>query len=110
LFVAAEQGRCTLVVPSVCFAETVWVLLSFYQVDRVVLANQLGGLLERTGIQCEDSSVCANALQRLASTSCDFIDCYLAAHAVASGHVVASFDNDFRKFSDVVVWDANDVP
>ena len=43
-------------------------------------------------------------LLRFASTKCDFLDCYLAALAAASGDHIATFDRDFDRFDDIKRW------
>ena len=43
------------------------------------------------------------ALDRFKRTKVHFVDCLIAATAVAEDLPVASFDHDFRKFGDVRV-------
>jgi predicted nucleic acid-binding protein len=43
------------------------------------------------------------ALKRYKDTKVHFVDCLMAASADAQNTAVASFDRDFRKFSDVRV-------
>ena len=42
-----------------------------------------------------------DALDRYARTKVHFVDCLIAATAAAENMPVASFDYDFRKFSDI---------
>ncbi len=68
---------------------------------RAIECNQadifLGGVFA-----LEQSAVVDDALRRVQSGNVDFGDAMLAAEAVAAGACVASFDNDFAKFPDVV--------
>ena len=84
----------------------VWVLTSYYQLERKPVAESLAKLLVRAGVHCPDLDPVLDALARFKATNCDFYDCYLAAQAVASGVGIASFDRDFSKFKDVTLWDA----
>jgi predicted nucleic-acid-binding protein len=104
LFRQAEGGSCLLVLTDVAVAEAVWVLTSFYKVETKVVSETLASLIEKPGIRCSNAAVILDALRRFRETTCDFLDCYLAAQAVASGDGVASFDRDFRKFADVELW------
>lgn len=104
VFSAAASGEIVLVVTDLVLAEAVWVLSSFYKLERSDIALQLSTFLGLSGIDCANVSLLRDALARYAQTNCDFVDCYLAAIA-ASNHVgVASFDSDFRKFQDVRLW------
>jgi len=58
----------------------------------------------KSGIHCPNSIVILDALHRFRDTNCDFFDCYLAAMFADSGHAVASFEHDFRKFPDIALW------
>lgn len=88
-------------------AEAVWVLTSYYKLQRKPVAESLAKLLVRAGVHCPDLEDVLDALARFKSTNCDFYDCYLAAQGVAAGLTIASFDKDFTKFKDVILWDAN---
>jgi len=104
LFQQAESGACELVVTDVALAEAVWVLTSFYKVARETVAETLSSLIGKVGIRCPNASAMLDALDRYRETKCDFFDCYLGAIAAETGHAIASFDRDFRTFSDIDLW------
>jgi predicted nucleic-acid-binding protein len=104
LFRQAEAGKCQLILTEVALAEAVWVLTSFYESTRETVAESLSRLIGKSGIHCPNSVVLLDALHRFRDTKCDFLDCYLAAMSADSGHAVASFDCDFRKFPDIALW------
>jgi len=106
LFQQAESGSCQLVLTDVALAEAVWVLTSYYEVDRKTVATILSRVVDKSGILCANSDCMLDAFCRFRDTKCDFFDCYLAAMATKSGNAVASFDRDFRKFGDVEIWEA----
>jgi predicted nucleic-acid-binding protein len=106
LFQRAANRECLLILTALGLAEAVWVLSSYYKLQRKQIADNLAKLIVRVGVQCPEQSIILDALQRFTATNCDFYDCYLAASAVASGTSIASFDKDFAKFADVTLWDA----
>ena len=86
-------------------AETLWVLQSVYRIERKQIAEELQHLISSDGILCLKRDEMIDALNRFSSTRFDFLDCYRAALAAASGDHVATFDNDFDLFNDVKRWD-----
>jgi predicted nucleic acid-binding protein len=106
LFQQAADEKCLLILTDLGIAEAVWVLTSYYKLERQKVAESLAKLLLKTGVQCPSLEPVLDALARFKATNCDFFDCYLAAQAVSSGIAIASFDKDFRKFEDASLWDA----
>ena len=104
LFREAADGNCTLILTDMALAEAVWVLTSHYGIPHQEVAKTLARLITRPGMRCWNTDLLLDSLSRLEATGCDFLDCYLAAQAKASGDTVASFDTDFRKFTDVKLW------
>lgn len=101
LFGACDRGELQLSLLSPVLAECVFVLESFYRHSRADIAKVLLDLIASPGI--ETASENRDALERYAHSKAHFVDCLVAARAVACGCPVASFDADFRAFSDVVV-------
>ena len=104
LFADACDGRCVLILTDVAVAESVWVLHSFYNIGREKITEGLGKVILSAGVRCLRRDEILDALDRFASTKCDFLDCYLAALAESSGDRVATFDKDFDRFDDVKRW------
>ena len=105
LFQEAADEKCLLILTDLCIAEAVWVLTSYYKIERQKVADSLAKLLLKAGVQCPSLEPVLDALVRFKATNCDFFDCYLAAQAASSGVAIASFDNDLRKFEDASLWD-----
>jgi len=101
LFEAAAAGEATLEVSPVIVAETLYTLISFYEVERRVAAGKVLALLRRRGVKVRDADPVFGALDRLHSANVGFADAFLAAGAAGEGIPVASFDRDFDKFKDV---------
>ncbi len=104
LFADACDGKCVLLLTEITVAEAVWVLQSVYNSERAQVADGLRKVILSAGIRCAKRNEMLDALGRFASTKCDFLDCYLAALAAASGDSIASFDKDFDQFTDIIRW------
>ena len=105
LFQQAVDEKCLLILTDLGIAEIVWVLTSFYKLERQKVAESLAKLLLKAGVYCPTLEPVLDALARFKATNCDFFDCYLAAQAASSRVAIASFDKDLRKFEDASLWD-----
>jgi uncharacterized protein len=101
LFARAAAGDVTLVVTDLALAETVWVLQSFYKLDRGAIAAPLKDLIESAGIEVGNKARLLSALRNFAQTDVNFEDAYHAAMAAAESIEIASFDRDFDQFAGV---------
>ena len=102
LFDACDRGDVVIVVLPAVLAECVFVLESFYEHPRGDIASALGRLISSPGVEI-DAAIHLDALDRYRKTKVHFVDCLIAATAVTENMPVASFDQDFRKFTDVRV-------
>ncbi len=102
LFDACDRGDVVIVVLPAVLAECVFVLESFYEHPRGDIASALGRLISSPGVEI-DAAIHLDALDRYRKTKVHFVDCLIAATAVTEDMPVASFDQDFRKFTDVRV-------
>lgn len=87
----------------VVLAECVFVLESFYERSRGDIATALGTLISSPGVEIHEVAIHLNALERYRKTKLHFVDCTIAATASVENTPVVSFDQDFRKFTDVRV-------
>jgi predicted nucleic-acid-binding protein len=102
LFDACDRGDVVIVVLPAVLAECVFVLESFYEHPRGDIASVLGRLISSPGVEI-DTAIHLDALDRYRKTKVHFVDCLIAATAATEHLPVASFDQDFRKFTDVRV-------
>ena len=102
LFDACDRGDVVIVVLPAVLAECVFVLESFYEHPRGDIASALGRLISSPGVEI-DAAINLDALDRYRRTKVHFVDCLIAATAATENMPVASFDQDFRKFTDVRV-------
>ena len=103
LFEACDRGELIIVLLPTVLAECVFVLESFYGHPRTNIASALSRFISSPGIETDQVAVQQDALERFKITRVHFVDCMIAATAVAEDLPVASFDHDFRKFGDVHV-------
>lgn len=103
LFDACDRGDVVIVVLPVVLAECVFVLESFYRHPRTDIAFALRRFISSPGIEVSEVTVHLDALNRYKGTKAHFVDCLIAATAVAKKVPVSTFDQDFRKFADVRV-------
>ncbi len=103
LFDACDRGDLEIVVLPVVLAECVFVLESFYRHPRADIASALRRLISSPGVEISEVTVHLDALNRYQGSKAHFVDCLLAANAVAKSMPVSTFDQDFRKFADVRV-------
>ena len=103
LFDACDRGDLVIVVLPVVLAECVFVLESFYRHPRSDIASALERLISSPGVEVSELAVHLDALNRYKRTKAHFVDCLIAATAVAKNVPVSTFDQDFRKFVDVRV-------
>ena len=103
LFDACDRGDVVIVVLPAVLAESVFVLDAFYQHARGDIASALGRLISSPGVEISDAAIHLDALDRYRRTKIHFVDCLIAATAAAENTPIASFDQEFRKFSDVRV-------
>lgn len=103
LFEACDRGDVTLVVLPAVLAECVFVLESFYETPRRDITRVLSDLVTSPGVELDAIAIHLDALKRYGNSKLHFVDCLIAAHAVADDIAVATFDNDFKKFGDARV-------
>jgi len=103
LFDACDRGDVVIVVLPTVLAECVFVLESFYEHARGDIASALGILISSPGVEISGEALHLDALDRYRKTKVHFVDCLIAATASAEDTPVATFDQDFRKFTDVRV-------
>ena len=101
LFDACDRGDVVVVVLPEVLAECVFVLESFYEHPRADITSALGRLISSPGVEIDNAAIHLGALDRYRKTKVHFVDCLIAATAAAENMPVASFDQDFRKFTDV---------
>jgi predicted nucleic acid-binding protein len=101
LVARADAGEVTLEILPLIFAETIYTLESFYEMDRKEVATKLLSLLETRAFKTSSPARLRDALERHRDYNVHFADAYVAAAAKELNLPIASFDRDLDKFKDV---------
>ena len=102
LFEKAASGTSgPLFISAACAAEVPLVLTSFYKHPRKDVSQALQGVFLHAGVEAEHFDLLMTACDFFAKFNVDFIDCYHAAATGVSDGELATFDRDFRKFTDL---------
>ncbi|MFP3907617.1 MAG: PIN domain-containing protein [Acidimicrobiales bacterium] len=87
-----------LLVPDLIVAETVYVLESFYEVPRPLVAEAIRSLVAFESVICVDPALMLRTVELFELERMDFADAYLVANAETTGvDRVASFDRDLDR-------------
>lgn len=95
LFKKSSDG--SLAIPDLVIAEIIYVLLSYYEMDKETVIDKIGLLIEFEKINC-NKRLLKTALEIYKENSVSFVDAYLTA-LVAEGDnsFIYSFDKDLAK-------------
>ena len=84
-------------------AETVYVLESFYQVQREQIAQSIRALLAMPSVVSVDPALLLRSIQLYESERIDFAEAYLVACAESTGvNTIASFDKSIDRVETVI--------
>ena len=98
LLLKAAEGEVRIIIPSVVIAELVWVLQSFYKLDRSEIVPLLNAILHTHGVEVSDKAVVSEAIALYRDGTLDFIDAWIVAFAKAAGvRSVYTFDRKHFK-------------
>ena len=100
LLLKAGQGEIRLLIPSVVIAELVWVLQSFYKLERSEIVPLLNAILHTHGVEVSDKTVVSDAIAIYRDEAIDFIDAWIVAFAKAA-EVRAIYTFDRKHFKGI---------
>jgi predicted nucleic acid-binding protein len=96
------EGAEQLLLPDLIVAEIVYVLESFYEVERQRVAELVRAVIGFPAMLVVDEPLLLRALEIYEVDRLDFAEAYLVASAEASGvGVIASFDRDLDRIPTV---------
>lgn len=92
-----------LLVADLVVAETIYVLESFYEVDRHAIARSMRSLLALSSVVVVDAALLLRSIEIYEHDRLDFAEAYLVASAESSGVLaVASFDRSIDRVGTVL--------
>ena len=98
LLLKAAQDEVRLLIPSVVIAELVWVLQSFYKLERSEIVPLLNAILHTHGVDISERPVVSEAIALYRDRAIDFIDAWIVAFAKeAEVRAVYTFDRKHFK-------------
>ncbi|MHB1810601.1 MAG: PIN domain-containing protein, partial [Solirubrobacteraceae bacterium] len=98
----ALSGPAPLLLTDLALAECVYVLESFYEVERSLVAEMMRAAVLLDSIETIDESVLLRALEVYEHDRLDFAEAYLVAQAEATGvGEILSFDRSIDRVSTV---------
>ena len=75
----AALGKVRLITCEVVMAEVVWVLESYYNLNKVQIAERLGAILATPGLNVLNGKVVEKAVEYYLNENIDFIDAYIVS-------------------------------
>ena len=99
MFGACERDELQLVLLPAVLAECVFVLESFYQYPRNLIADTLKILITAPGTEIQNEAQQIQALEFYAATKLHFVDCMLAATSLAINLPLITFDRKLQKLT-----------
>lgn len=95
---AAIKGDLELVTDLVVICEMVWVMDSYYELDRQSIVEKINNLYQTPGITVINGEVLPSALISYIEKNVDFTDAVIASSAISNGiSYIASFDKKHMK-------------
>lgn len=75
----AGSGEIKLITVEIILAEIVWVLESYYNLEKASIAEMLKAILATPGLEVLNGKIVANALPYYENQNIDFVDAYAVA-------------------------------
>ncbi len=97
-FSKLQKGKSEVFCLDLVFFQAIFVLKSFYQVEKGEIINKMLELLSFDGLYTKDKRVIERTLEMWKDYSGDIIDCYIAANMEKSGEKeIVSYDKKIER-------------
>jgi predicted nucleic-acid-binding protein len=97
-FSKLENGETKVFCLDLVFFQVIFVLKSFYKVEKEEIINKMLNLLSFDGLHMKDKRVIERTLEMWRNHPGDIIDCYIAANMEKSGEKeIVSYDKKIEK-------------
>ena len=98
-FESLEQGEIQVELKLIVLFQVIFVLKSFYNVQKIDIAEGMLDLLEYKGISIKEKRIVHRALELWRNKNLEIVDCYLVASLESNPrNLLYSYDRDFDKF------------
>jgi len=99
LFKRLESNQERVEIKPLVFFQTIFVLKSFYKVEKEKIAYLMGLILELPGIFMEKKAVYRRTIEIFGKENLDVVDCYLLACAENDQDAILySYDKNFDRY------------
>lgn len=95
-----SNNRATNVLPDLVIAEIIWVLSSYYELEKASIIEKIRALIHVSTIDC-NKTLLDQSLTNWENYNISFVDSYLAAMAELKGLNIFSYDVKFDKVASV---------
>lgn len=99
LFEQAESGNITIYIDEMIVAETVWVMRSYYKVDKEIIISLLQKLLMQKWALNPRKKLILQALSAYKSQTLNYIDCWLLTIIKNKHLLLTTFDKALDKLA-----------
>ena len=79
LLTQAAKGKIKLITTEMVLAEVVWGLESYYDLEKLRIAEMLKAILATPGLEVLNGKIVQNAIPYYAQQNIDFVDAYIVA-------------------------------
>lgn len=97
LFLLAKDSKCRVVVKTVVFVETVFVLTKSYGLSRSQVVKQLSEFINIPYIEFEERDLLHATLLKFPSATVSFVDLMIAIDAQKTSKTLVTFDKKLQK-------------
>ncbi len=102
LFEAADRGEITLALDEIIVVEVVWVLHSFYKIEKNKIKQVMQAFIANEGVEMADKMDILLALTLFADKNVDFADALVSVHMNQNDvRGIFTFDRDFDRLPGV---------
>lgn len=91
-----KLGEEAVVIPECVIAESVYVLLKVYKVDRLIISEKLRGLFAYKGVVNPDKRDLVDSLTLFGQTQLSIVDCIVCSKSINHGMSLFTFDSDLQ--------------
>jgi predicted nucleic-acid-binding protein len=100
LFSDLEDGRAKVEIKPIVFFQTIFVLKSFYKVEKKTICEIMDDILNLQGIFITKKNVYKRVLELYKEYNIEIVDCFLLSSLEEKPDLsIISYDRDFDKFN-----------
>jgi predicted nucleic-acid-binding protein len=89
-----NEGKIVFILSDLVVVEAIWVLKSYYKVERAIIAKALKGFILSDGIEHSKSII--ECLDIYENTNLDIVDIYLADMSKSNNIKILTWDKGFK--------------